>query len=187
MDEAKMSLFVMLGQTASKTLGEVPEIAHSEPLRISPSFDLSTTIPEAVKEANKAAFGYRLFFVFENYLREFVVDVLTKGGKESWWEKVPKDVQDEVEKNEGKEETKAWMALGSRGKSALLTYPQLLRIVEYRWKEDFQDTIRDRALVQTARHISHLRNTLCHMSCISPEEEARICQVMRDWFRVVSP
>lgn len=187
MDDAKLALFTLLGQTATKTLGEVPEVAHSEPLLISDSFDLSATIPEAVKAANSASYGYKLFFVFENYLREFVIDNLTKGGKETWWEKVPKDVQDEVEKYEDNEEVKAWMALGSRNKSALLTYPMLLRIVEFNWKDFFKDVIRDRALIQTARHISHLRNTLCHMSIISGEEEDRIRQVMRDWFRVVSP
>ena len=187
MDDAKLALFVMLGQTATKILGETPEVAHHEPLLVSDSFDLSEAIPDAVRAANIASDGYRLFFVFENYLREFVIDVLTKSGTETWWEKVPKDVQDEVEKNEDNEETKVWMALGSRDKSALLTYPQLLRIIDHNWKDDFKEIIRDRALIQEARHISHLRNTLCHMSNISEEEEGRIRQVMRDWFRVVSP
>lgn len=187
MDDAKLALFTLLGQTATKTLGDTPDIAHSESLLISDSFDLSSTIPEAVKAANRASYGYKLFFVFENYLREFVIDTLTKGGKEAWWDKTPTDVQQEVERNEDKEETKAWMALGSRDKSALLTYPQLLKIIDHQWKDYFKDIIRDRALVQTAAHISHLRNTLCHMTTISAEEEDRIRQVMRDWFRVVSP
>ena len=67
MDDAKLALFTLLGQTATKKLGEVPEVAHSEPLRISDSYDLSATIPEAVRAANRASLGYRLFFVFENY------------------------------------------------------------------------------------------------------------------------
>ncbi|MCB1938197.1 MAG: hypothetical protein KDF24_09080 [Rhodocyclaceae bacterium] len=186
-DDGRLALFVMLGQTATKTIGAVPEVAHSEPLHLSDSFDLSAAIPDAVRSANSASEAYRLFYVFENYLREFVLDVLTGGGKSTWWDKVPKDVQDEIQKIEDNEELKGWMALGSRDKSALMTYPQLLRVIDYAWKEGFADIVRDKALVQEARHITHLRNTVCHMSNISEEELGRVKQVMRDWFRVVSP
>lgn len=186
-NDGRLALFVMLGQTATKTIGQVPEVAHSEPLHISDTYDLSTAIPEEVKEANAAALGFRLFFVFENYLRQFVVEVLTNNGQETWWEKIPPDVQDEVQKLEDNEELKGWMALGSRDKSALMTYPQLLRVIDHCWKDHFQDIVRDKALVQEARHIAHLRNTICHMSNITEEEVDRVRQVMRDWFRVVSP
>lgn len=116
-----------------------------------------------------------------------MVDVLSEGGKTTWWDQVPSNIQDEVEKIEETEEAKAWMALGSRDKSALLTYPQLLSTIEYCWKDHFKDIVRDKALIQEGRHISHLRNTICHMTNLTPEELGRIRQVMRDWFRVVSP
>jgi hypothetical protein len=186
-DDGRLALFVMLGQTAAKAIGSLPQIAHSDPLHISDTYDLSTAIPEAVKEANSASFGFRLFYVFENYLREFVVETLTGEGSDTWWDKIPKDVQDEVEKLEDNEELKGWMSLGSRDKSALMTYPQLLRVIEHCWKDHFEDIVRDKALIQEARHIAHLRNTLCHMSNITEEEVNRVRQVLRDWFRVVSP
>ena len=97
------------------------------------------------------------------------------------------DVQDEVTKLEETEEAKSWMALGSRDKSALLTYPQLLRIIDHAWKDGFSDLVRDKALVQEARLIGHLRNTICHMTPIPDEETERVKQTMRDWFRVVAP
>ena len=68
------------------------------------------------------------------------------------------------------EETKTWMSLGSRDKSALLTYPQLLRIIEHCWAQGFSDLVRDKALLTEGRLISHLRNTVAHMTDI-PEEE----------------
>ena len=186
-DDAKLALFMLLGQTASKSVESQPEIAASNSLMLSNKFDLATALPESVRSANAAAEAYRLFFVFENYLREFIVEVLTKSGKEEWWNKVPQDVKDEITKLEDTEEMKVWMALGSRDKSALMTYPQLLRVMEHCWKPDFEDLLRDRALIQETRHITHLRNTVCHMSAITPEGLERIRQVMRDWFRVVSP
>jgi hypothetical protein len=102
---------------------------------------------------------------------------------------VPKDVQDEVARLEENEEIKGWMALGSRDKSALMTLPQLLKVIDDKenWKNFFEEIVRDKTLIQEARSLVHLRNTICHMSPISPEEVDRIRQTMRDWFRVVTP
>jgi hypothetical protein len=100
---------------------------------------------------------------------------------------VPADVQTDVEKLEQTEEVKSWMALGSRDKSSLMTFPQLLRVIDFAWKDGFSEIVRDKALIQEARLIVHLRNTICHMADIPEEEVDRIRQTMRDWFRVVAP
>ena len=185
--DSRAALFVMLGQTAEKSLDTLEDVVPSESLLISQDYDLAPLMPDRVKRANQAAEVYKLFFVFEGHLREFVVDVLTRDASTSWWDKIPTDVQQEVAKLEQTEEAKSWMALGSRDKSALLTYPQLLRIMEHAWKEGFDDIVRDRTLVHQARLIGHLRNTICHMTEIPAEETERVKQTIRDWFRVVSP
>jgi HEPN superfamily Swt1-like protein len=186
--DATAALFVALAQTAEKSLSSIEEIVPKEALLLSPEYDLAELIPEKVKNAVNASEGYKLFFVFESYLREFIVEVLSKGeaGK-TWWDFAPSDVKDEVSKLEQTEEVKSWMALGSRDKSALLTLPQLLKVIEHCWKEGFSDIVRDKSLIHEARMIGHLRNTICHMSTISDEETDRIKQTMRDWFRVVAP
>ena len=187
MNDGNLALFLMLGQTATKSSGEIPELVDGKPLMISDSYDVAMSLPESVKKANNASEAYRLFFVFERYLRDFVVETLSKDGTETWWDKVPPDVQTEIQKLEQTEEVKGWMALGSRDKSALMTYPQILRVMDHCWKDSFQDIVRDKALIQEARLLSHLRNSICHMTPISQEEMERVKQVMRDWFRVVSP
>lgn len=185
--DAKAALFVMLGQTAERAVADLDKVAPPQPLLLSNSYDLAALVPDAVKGAIRAAEAYKLFFVFEGYLREFVVEVLSSDPAVSWWDKAPQDVKDEVTKLEETEEAKAWMALGSRDKSALLTYPQLLRIIDHAWKDEFADQVRDKTLIQEARMIGHLRNTICHMTAIPDEEVDRVKQVMRDWFRVVAP
>jgi hypothetical protein len=187
MDDSRLALFVMLGQTAERLLAEHPEIAPTQQLLLGPAYDLGALLPDVVRKAEAAAEGYRLFFVFEAYVRDLVVEVLSKDNLADWWARVPKDVQDEVAKLEETEEAKRWMALGSRDKSALLTYPQLLKVIEHNWKPQFEELLRDRSLIQEARLIAHLRNTLCHMTPISEEEMERIRQVLRDWFRMVAP
>lgn len=187
MDQARLALFVMLGQGAERAVQGLPDTVPAESLSLGPNYDVAALLPSAVRASAAAAEGYRLFFVFEAYLRDLVVDLLSSEGTRNWWDRVPKDVQEEVEKLEATEEIKRWMALASRDKSALLTYPQLLRIIEQTWKEGFDELLRDRGLVQEAKLIAHLRNTLCHMTPISDEEMERVRQVMRDWFRVVGP
>jgi hypothetical protein len=185
--DAQAALFIMLGQAAERTVSKLDDIVPEDSLFLSASYDLAPIVPEKVRRAVEAAEIYKLFFVFESYLREFIVEVLSKEGAETWWEKVPPDVQAEVTRLEETEEVKGWMALGSRDKSGLMTLPQLLKVIEHNWKQSFDEPVRDRGLIQEARLIVHLRNTICHMSVISVEEADRIRQTMRDWFRVVAP
>lgn len=182
------ALFLMLGLAADKTVTAAEDVVPRESLLLSSSYDLAALVPDKVRNATSASEAYRLFFVFESYLRELVVEVLTKEGEtKTWWDFVPQDVKDEVGKLEAAEEIKSWMALGSRDKSALMTLPQLLKVIDHAWKEGFDEIVRDKGLIQEARLLVHLRNTICHMSIISGEETDRIKQTMRDWFRLVAP
>ncbi|WP_215220025.1 Swt1 family HEPN domain-containing protein [Novilysobacter luteus] len=186
--DAAAALFVMLGQTAERTIAKSDDVAASRPLLISETTDLSSILPQEVRSANRAAEAYKLFFVFESYLRDFLVGVLSEDGTNAnWWDKLPPDVKDEVARLEETEEVKSWMAIGSRDRSRLMTYAQLLRVADHCWKDGVGSLIRDKALVQQARLIGHLRNTICHMTEISDEEMDRIRQAMRDWFRVIAP
>ena len=185
--DAQAALFVLLVQSAERVVGTMKDIVPKERLLLSPDYDVAPLLPDIVRRATEAAEIYRLFFTFENFLREFVVEVLSKDSAASWWDKLPKDVQDEIAKLEDTEETKAWMALGSRNKSALMTYPQLLRVIDFAWKDGFDEIVRDKSLIQEARLVSHLRNTICHMTEIPDEEGDRVRQTIRDWFRIVAP
>lgn len=186
--DANAALFVLLGQAADKTIAKIEDVVPSESLLLSPDYDLAAVVPPKVRGSIEASEGYKLFFVFEAYLRELIVEVLSgETDTTTWWDHVPNDVKDEVAKLETTEEMKVWMALGSRDKSALMTLPQLLKVIEHNWKPAFEEIVRDRGLIHEARLLVHLRNTICHMSTISIEETDRIKQTMRDWFRVVAP
>jgi hypothetical protein len=187
MPDSRLALFLMVGQTAERTVRSDPRLVPSQALLISPSVDVAESLPAVVSAANRAAEAYRLFFVFETYLRELLVDVLSGDPAVQWWDKIPGDVRKAIEELEQNEETKGWMALGSRDKSSLMTYPQLMRVIDECWKIGFSDLLRDKALVQEARVLSHLRNTVAHMTPISDEEIDRVRQTMRDWFRIVAP
>jgi hypothetical protein len=71
----------------------------------------------------------------------------------------------------------------------MTTLGQLISIVDdpSNWKKHFEALVGDKGLLQQTRLIVHTRNTICHMSTVTPEEHERVKQVMRDWFRVVAP
>jgi hypothetical protein len=111
MNDQRLALFLMLGQTASREMRKVPGLVPPEPLKVSSTHDLSSSMPDEVVLAIEAAEAYKLFFVFERYLRDFVIGVLSQDGKVDWWPKVPPDVQTEITKLEETEDAKSWMAL----------------------------------------------------------------------------
>ena len=183
--DGRLALFVMLGRTAEQLVQQHPDTVPPESLTISDTMDLAIGLPASVKKANRAALVYKLFFVFENYLRELVVDVLAEKYPSDWWDKVEPNVMKDVAELEAREETKQWMALGSREKLSLTTFPQILLIIEYCWKEGFDAIVRDKQLIQEARMVGHLRNAICHMTDVPDEEVERVKQLLRDWFRAV--
>jgi hypothetical protein len=187
MNESRLALFLMLGQTAERQIAGRTDLVPPSPLQVSATFDLGEVLPDTVHAAVEAAEAYKLFFVFESYLRDLIVDVLSSDPAIPWWGKVPADVQSEVKAMEETEEIKSWMALGARDRASLMTYPQLLRIVDANWRQGFVDVVRDKSLIQEARLLTHLRNTVAHMTPVPEEEIGRIRQVMRDWFRMVAP
>lgn len=187
MQTSKLPLFIMMGQSAEKSLTQIDYVVPNERIKLDDQYNLGNLMPLVVKEALHASEAYKLFFVFESYLRTFILSVLSEGNTSNWWEKIPSDIKRQVEDLEKTEEAKTWMAIGSRDRSALMTYPQLLKIIDDLWASHFSSIIRDKVLLQQARTISHLRNNICHMSDISDEEISRIKQTMKDWFRMVSP
>lgn len=183
----KLALFVMLGRSVEKLIQEDPSTVPPDSLAMSDTVDLAIALPAEVRQSTRAALVYKLFFVFENFLRDLVLDVLSDKAGPTWWTLVPTDVQQEVEELEKVDETKQWMALASRDKLSLTTYPQLLKIILDCWKEGFDVQVRDKGLVQEAKLLTHLRNAICHMTDVPDEEVERVKQVLRDWFRIVSP
>ena len=186
-DDSRLALFLMLGQSAERLVQSRVDLVPAQSMLVSESVDLAEVVPDTVHSAIRGAEAFKLFFVFESYLRDLIINVLSNEPSVPWWDKIPSDVKSEIEALEAAEDTKSWMALGTRDKSSLMTYPQLLRVIDSCWKLGFNDLVRDKSLIQEARVLAHLRNAVAHMTEIPEEEIDRIRQVMRDWFRMIAP
>ncbi|MGE4234153.1 MAG: Swt1 family HEPN domain-containing protein [Bacteriovoracia bacterium] len=189
MNEADLALYLMLGQTAQREVKRTTDVVPLEKLPISPTISLSELLPEESKNAIVTSEVFKLFYVFENYLRDLVLDGLSESYKDGWWEKIPLNLRQEIEKVQENDERKTWMAHSSRSKLDLATLPQLVAIMDDKdnWKEVFEPLLRDKGLIHETRAICHTRNLVCHMHVVTPEETERLKQVIRDWFRIVSP
>lgn len=185
----QLANFLMIGRTAQRDVRTLPGTVPKSPLMISDKFNLTELLPDECRDAVDAAETFKLFFVFENYLRDFILTVLSEADKDNWWNAVPQNVRDEVSKLEETEDKKKWMNLDSRGKLAMTTLGQLISIMEdaNNWKKHFEPLVADKGLLQLTRFVVHTRNTVCHMSTVNAEEHERLKQVIRDWFRVVAP
>lgn len=77
------ALFLALGQTADRTVETLKDIVPKDALLLSASYDLAEIVPDSVKSATRASEAYRLFFVFEQYMRELIVDNYLVGSRPS--------------------------------------------------------------------------------------------------------
>src|SRR5690242_19819957 len=106
MNGSELAHFLMLGRSAQREVQQVPGTVPHTPLMISDRFNVAEVLPDESRDAVKAAETFKLFFVFENYLRDFILTVLSEADKDNWWEAVPQDVRDEVAKLEETEDRK---------------------------------------------------------------------------------
>lgn len=111
MKDEHLSLFLMLGQTAQKAVSKLPDTVPPQYLMLSSTEDLALVLPNEVRNATKAAETYRLFFVFENFIRDCVLDTLSQLDPVNWWNMVPQDVQTEVQKLEETEHPSSFLRL----------------------------------------------------------------------------
>jgi hypothetical protein len=74
------SLFLMLGQSPQKAVSKLADTVFPETLLLSATEDLALVLPNEVRRAAAAAEVFKLFFVFENFVRGFVLEILSDLG-----------------------------------------------------------------------------------------------------------
>jgi len=130
MNSADLANFLMIGRSAQRQVRTLPGTVPGSALMISEAFNVAEVLPDECREADGAAETFKLFFVLESYLRDFILTVLSEADKENWWDTVPQNVREDVAKLEETEDKKKWMNLDSRGKLAMTTLGQLISIMD---------------------------------------------------------
>ncbi len=163
-------------KTVSLTIGKT--LAISDPL-------LSMTVLLEAKEMAEEV--YPLLYTFENSVREMIIRVMQIAHGPKWWDmKVSRDIREEVQKRNAKEDQNPWH--GKRGAHPIYYtgLEHLGRIVQNNWGNFNAILPTPQWLKQRVDEISHSRNPVAHMNPLSKNDIQRIKVYCQDWQRLVT-
>lgn len=129
---------------------------------------------------------YRLLFVLENVVREFIAEVLTDADGEDWFEKrASAQMKRKVVDRKATETKNQWHT--GRNKHALyyLDFGDLALILQSHWA-NFKDLLPDQAwAVSRIQDAERSRNVIAHTNLLSDDELVRLEMHVLDWVRQV--
>lgn len=171
--------FQPVKSSVKKTIPKMISVTIGKTFKLKDSLLTEKVLTEAKEMAEEV---YPLLYVFENSVREVIIRIMQKSHGENWWEsKVSKDIKEEVQKREAREDKNPWH--GKRGVHPIYytDLEHLGRIVQSNWT-DFKDILPTQQwLMQRLDEISHSRNPVAHMNPLSRHDIQRIQVYFRDW------
>jgi hypothetical protein len=135
--------------------------------------------------AERMAEYYKVFYAFENYIRDFVTSVLEdEEGEEDWWEnRVPESIRRSAQSARQRE-----LDTGVTPRSdAMLTYTsfgdlgEIIKANLDRFGGLFAST---RGLEATMARLNTLRGPIMHCGVLAEDEVVRLKTSVGDWFRL---
>lgn len=129
---------------------------------------------------------YRLLFVLENVVREFVQEVLEELDKDQWFEKrASLPMKKKVEDRKATESKNQWHTGRNAHPIYYLDFADLALLIQTHWT-DFKDLIPTQSwAVSRLQDAERSRNVIAHTNVLSDEEVVRLEMHVRDWVRQV--
>jgi hypothetical protein len=162
------------------------QIGHAKTIQKAEIVDVDLFEADIVQEARRMADFYAIYYALENSIRRLVSGRLSEKHGANWWkEKVPPNIQQEVEKKQ-KEERDTAMSIRSEDPLAYTNFGELIPIFSSNWA-DFSDTLRsEKAMYQILSQFNKIRNTVAHSCELNEDEITRFKLLVKDWFRIQS-
>lgn len=149
--------------------------------------DLLAPVSEAVRAGSLYMQRcYRLLFVLENVVREFVQEVLYEIDKEQWFEKrSSREMKKKVEDRKATEAKNQWHTGRNPQPIYYLDFGDLALLIQTHWA-DFKDLLPTQSwAVSRLQDAERSRNVIAHTNVLSDEEVTRLEMHVRDWVRQV--
>ncbi len=129
---------------------------------------------------------YRLLFVLENVVREFVREVLEEADHDQWFEKrASREMKKKVEDRKTAEAKNQWHTGRNAHPIYYLDFGDLALLIQSHWN-DFKDLIPTQSwAVSRLQDAERSRNVIAHTNVLSDEEVVRLEMHVRDWVRQV--
>jgi len=161
-------------------------IDHAKTIQTAEIVDVELFESDILQEARQMADFYAIYYSLENSIRRLISGRLSEKFGANWWkERVPKGIQDEVEKKQ-KEERDTAMSLRSEDPLSYTNFGELIGIFEANWNV-FDDTLRSvKAMRAILSQFNKVRNLVAHSCALNEDEIMRFKLLVKDWFRIQS-
>lgn len=146
-------------------------------------------VPNSVlSEAKKMSEVYPYFYVFENSIRFFIIDVLGSKYTKDWWTiKVNPKIQAKAKDRQSREGRNRWH--GTRGEHPIfyVDIDDLQKIITSNF-QDFEEKLPavDRPIEWLTNRIEEVelsRNIIAHHNPLSDDDIARVKMYFKDWIK----
>lgn len=129
---------------------------------------------------------YRMLYVFENLVREFINNTFFEIDGENWFDaRANKGMKEKLEKRKQDEEKNQWHTGRNQHPLFYMDFGDLALLVTNHWTV-FVDYFPDQAwVVSRIRDTERTRNVIAHTNELPAEEGARLEMHLRDWIKQV--
>jgi len=149
--------------------------------------DLFASLPETIRSGSLYMQRcYRLLFVLENVVRDFVLDVLQEKDGDDWFEKrASNPIKKKVADRKAAEAKNQWHAGRNSHPVYYIDFGDLALLIQTHWS-DFKDLLPDQSwAVSRMADAERTRNVIAHTNVLSSEELVRLEVITTDWIRQV--
>lgn len=129
---------------------------------------------------------YRLLFVFENLVREFISNRFSEIDGDDWFDtRASRDMKRRVQKRKEQEEKNLWHTGRNEHPMFYLDFGDLGLLIINHWPI-FQDFFDNQAWVMSRiQEAERTRNVIAHTNVLASEEGERLEMYLKDWMRQI--
>ncbi|MFV2045120.1 MAG: Swt1 family HEPN domain-containing protein [Anaerolineales bacterium] len=145
--------------------------------------DLLAAVPEVIRGSSLLMQRYyRLLYVFENLVRDFIITRLSEVDGEDWFEnRTSAPMKKKVEDRKADESKNSWHIGRNDHPIYYLDFGDLGLLIQNNWAE-FSDFLESQTWVLSRiQEAERTRNVIAHTNLLASEEGERLELYLRDW------
>jgi hypothetical protein len=190
---SRLNEFVFRGLLASncitqlRAIGDLRTPAHTAQER--QDDDMLVSVPAAVRGASlEMQRTYRLLYVFENLVRQFIDQRFVEEDKRpDWWDgRASSAMKRKLDDRKNEEQKNAWHAGRNDQPLFYIDFGDLALLIINHW-DVFKDFFPDQAWISSRiQETERSRNVIAHTNRLPDEEADRLERHLRDWIAQVA-
>ena len=147
---------------------------------------LAVAKTEARQQADRMASYYKLFYLLENEIRGFIVDIIESSGDLDWWKnRIPDQVRQNAQKNLDRELREGTIPRSDR-MIDYTTFGELGEIIKANW--DLFGGVFSRhdkvGVERVLQQLNMLRGPIAHCGILAEDDVVKLKLVVRNWYRL---